>query len=58
MNANLGLSFLLFFSDVLHHAGDGNRKYIKVVNIVNSNHLMYCSITYECDEETTLIFHV
>ena len=47
---------LLNVSDVLNYAGESSRKFIEGENIVNSNHLIYCSITYECDEETTLIF--
>ena len=43
-------------SDVLNYAGEGSRKFIEGENIVNSNHLMYFSITYKCDEETSLIF--
>ena len=50
------MSFLLNVSDVLNYAGEGNRKFIEGENIVNSNHLMYCGITNECYEETTLIF--
>ena len=50
------MSFLLNASDVLNYAGEGSRKFIERENIVNSNHLMYCSRTYECDEETILIF--
>ena len=56
INANIGMSFLLNVSDILNYAGEGSRKFIKGKNIVNSNHLMHCSITYEWDEETTLIF--
>ena len=50
------MSFLLNVSDVLNYAGEIIRKFIERENIMNSNYLMYCSITYECDEETTLIF--
>ena len=50
------MSFLLNVSDILNYAGEGSRKFIEGKSIVNSNHLMYCSITYEFDEETTLIF--
>ena len=50
------MRFLLNVSDVLNYAGEGSGKFIKGENIVNSNHLMYCSITYECDEEITLSF--
>ena len=56
INVNIGMSFLLNVSDILNYAGEGCRKIFVGKNIVNSNHLMYCSITYECDEETTLIF--
>ena len=56
MNANIGMSSLLNVSDVLNYAGKGSRKFIEGENIVNSNHLMYCSITYECDEKTILSF--
>ena len=56
MNANIRMSFLFNVSDVLNYAGDSSRKFIEGENILNSNHLMYCSITYECYEETTLIF--
>ena len=48
------MRFLLNLSDVLNYARDGSRKFIKGENIVNSNHLMYCS-TYKYDEETHLI---
>ena len=47
---------LLNASDVLNDFGEGSRKFIEGENIVNSNHLRYCGITNECDEETTLIF--
>ena len=50
------MSFLLNVSDVLNYAGEDSRTFIEGENIVNASHLMYCSITYECDEETTLIF--
>ena len=52
------MSFLLNLNDVLNYTGEGSRKFIEGENIVNSDHLMYCSIAYECDEETTLIFYV
>ena len=48
------MDFLLNVSDVLNYAREGRRKYIIGENIVNSNNLMYRSITYECDGETTL----
>ena len=50
------MSFLLNVSDVLNYAGEGSRKFIEGENTLISNNLMYCSITYESDEETTLIF--
>ena len=31
-------------SDVLNYAGEGKKKFIEGENIVNFNHLMYCSI--------------
>ena len=49
------MGFLLNVSDVLNYAGEGSRKCIEGENIVNSNNLMYCGITNECDEKTTLI---
>ena len=39
------MSFLLNVSDVLSYSGDGSRKFIEGENIVNSNHLIYCSLT-------------
>ena len=56
INANIGMSFLLDVSNVLNYAGECSRKFIEGENIVKSNNLMYCSISYECDEETSLIF--
>ena len=50
------MSFLLNVSDVLNYAGEGSRKFILGENIVNYNNFIYCSITYECNEETTSIF--
>ena len=40
------MSFLLNVSDVLNYVGEGSRQFIEGENIMNSNHLMYCSITY------------
>ena len=35
--------FLLIVIDVINYAGEGSREFIEGENIVNSNHLTYCS---------------
>ena len=52
------MNFLLNVGDVLNYAEKDSRKFVEGKNIVNLNHLMYCGITNECDEESTLIFYV